>query len=247
MKKQLIILLITVFISRYNTYSQESVSVDKWKEYIEELAEESANENQLEALYTELSYLSEHPMDLNQVTAEELSRLPFLTDRQIEQLIAYRKRYGEMVSIYELKGVNGLDYQTIQLLLPFVYVGEKTVNKQSFTVKNLLKYGKNELQIRYDRCLQQKKGYGSYPDSVLARAYEFEDYLQAGLVAEKDAGEPFWTEKHKGYDYYSFHALIKEQGVLKTLVLGDYKVSFGQGLVISNDFSPSRSALVAQA
>ena len=39
MKKQLIILLITVFISRYNTYSQESVSVDKWKEYIEELIE----------------------------------------------------------------------------------------------------------------------------------------------------------------------------------------------------------------
>lgn len=264
MKKQLIILLITVFISRYNVYSQESVSVDKWKEYIEELAEESANENQLEALYTELSYLSEHPMDLNQVTAEELSRLSFLTDRQIEQLIAYRKKYGEMVSIYELKGVNGLDYQTIQLLLPFVYVGEKTVNKLPFTVKNLLKYGNNELQIRYDRCLQQKKGYGSYPDSVLTRypnrkylgepfytslryAYEFEDYLQAGLVAEKDAGEPFWTEKHKGYDYYSFHALIKEQGVLKTLVLGDYKVSFGQGLVISNDFSPSRSALVAQA
>lgn len=264
MKKQLIILLITVFISHYNVYSQESVSVDKWKEYIEELAEESANENQLETLYTELSYLSEHPMDLNQVTAEELSRLPFLTDRQIEQLIAYRKKYGEMVSIYELKGINGLDYQTIQLLLPFVYVGEKTVNKRPITVKNLLKYGNNELQIRYDRCLQQKKGYGSYPDSVLTRypnrrylgepfytslryAYEFEDYLQAGLVAEKDAGEPFWTGKHKGYDYYSFHALIKEQGVLKTLVLGDYKVSFGQGLVISNDFSPSRSALVAQA
>ena len=37
MKKQLIILLITVFISRYNAYSQESVSVDKWKEYIEDL------------------------------------------------------------------------------------------------------------------------------------------------------------------------------------------------------------------
>lgn len=125
MKKQLIILLITVFISRYNTYSQESVSVDKWKEYIEELAEESANENQLETLYTELSYLSEHPIDLNQVTAEQLSRLPFLTDRQIEQLIAYRKKYGEMVSIYELKGVNGLDYQTIQLLLPLSMLVKK--------------------------------------------------------------------------------------------------------------------------
>lgn len=34
---------------------------------------------------------------------------------------------------------------------------------------------------------------------------------------------------------------------LKSLAIGDYKVSFGQGLVISSDFSPGRSALVSQA
>lgn len=34
---------------------------------------------------------------------------------------------------------------------------------------------------------------------------------------------------------------------LKSLAIGDYKISFGQGLVISNDFSPSRNALVSQA
>ena len=34
---------------------------------------------------------------------------------------------------------------------------------------------------------------------------------------------------------------------LKTLAIGDYKVSFGQGLVISNDFTPGRSSIVAQA
>ncbi len=264
MKKPLIILLITLLANRYHAYPQESVPVDKWKEYIEELAEETESESRLETLYTELSYLSEHPMDLNRVTAEELSRLPFLTDLQIGQLVAHREKYGEMVSLYELKGVKGLDYQTIQLLLPFVYVGEKPVDKRPFTLKNLLKYGNNELQVRYDRCLQQKKGYGSFPDSVLERypnrkylgepfytslryAYEFDDDFQAGLVAEKDAGEPFWKGKHKGYDYYSFHALVKGKGMLKTLALGDYKVSFGQGLVVSNDFSPSRSALVAQA
>lgn len=33
---------------------------------------------------------------------------------------------------------------------------------------------------------------------------------------------------------------------LKSLAIGDYKISFGQGLVISNDFSPGRSALVSQ-
>ena len=89
-----------------------------------------------------------------------LKRLPFLSDRQIEQLLSYRKRYGNMVSIYELKNIEDIDFQTISLLLPFVYIGDNLVEKRLLTVKNLLKYGRNELQIRYDQCFQQKKGYG---------------------------------------------------------------------------------------
>lgn len=264
MKNWFITPFISLFITCYSVYSQQTIPVDKWKEYVEDLADESLDEARLETLYADLSYLSEHPMDLNEVTRDQLSRLPFLSDRQIEQILRYRKRVERFVSLYELKGIEDMDFQTIQLVLPFVYVGEKSVDKIPFTVKNLLKYGSNELLFRYDQCFQQKKGYGSYPDSVLQKypnrkylgepfyasirySYNFEDRLQMGFVGEKDAGEPFWSETHKGFDYYSFHFLLKEHGVLKTLAIGDYKVSFGQGLVISNDFSPSRSALVSQA
>ena len=67
-------------------------------------------------------------------------------------------------------------------------------------------------------------------------------------LQKNDAGEPFWNEYHKGYDYYSMHLFLKDMNKwLKSLAIGDYKISFGQGLVISNDFSPSRNALVSQA
>lgn len=78
-------------------------------------------------MYADLSYLIEHPFDLNAVTEEQLKRLPFLSDRQIEQLLSYRKRYGNMVSIYELKNIEDIDFQTISLLLPFVYIGDNLV------------------------------------------------------------------------------------------------------------------------
>ena len=42
--------------------------------------------------------------------------------------------------------------------------------------------------------------------------------------------------KKKGYDYYSFYCLLKTSGRLKSLALGNYKLSFGQGLVLSTDF-----------
>ena len=264
MRRLFIILSISLFINSYKLHSQAIYPVDKWMEYVEDLAEETEDTERIENLYADLSYLSEHPFELNTVTEEQLKRLPFLSDRQIARIFSYRERYGKILTVYELKNIEELDYQTISLLLPFVYIGNISVEKRAFTVKNMLKYGRNELQIRYDRCFQQKKGYRAYPDSVLQQypnrkyrgepfyhslrySYTFDDRLQAGFVAEKDAGEPFWNVYHKGYDFYSAHFFLKNIGWLKSLAIGDYKMSFGQGLVVSNDFSPSRTALVTQA
>ena len=264
MKRVFIIMSIIMFINGYDVNSQVVHNVDKWKEYVEELAQESDDTERIESLYSELSYLCEHPFDLNSVTADDLSRLPFLTERQIESILDYRKRFGKIFSIYELREVNEMDYDTISLLLPFVYVGESGIEKRPITVKNLFKYSSNDLQIRYDRCFQQKSGYCEQPDSIISKypnrkylgepfynslrySYSFDDRVMAGVVTEKDAGEPFINSHHKGYDHYSAHILLKDIGVLKTLALGDYKISFGQGLIISNDFSPSRTAIVTQA
>lgn len=264
MKRMFINLLVYLLISSYQLKSQTLYSVDKWMEYIEEMASETEDEERIEALYTDLSYLTEHPFELNTVTEGQLKRLPFLSDLQIRELLEYRSRYGKMLTLYELKNVEAFDLETISLLVPFIYISEIIVDKRPITVKNLLKRGSNNLQIRYDRCFQQKKGYCSYPDSVLQQypnrkylgepfyhsvrySYEFDERIQFGLVTEKDAGEPFWNEYHKGYDYYSVHLFLKEMNKwLKSLAIGDYKISFGQGLVISNDFSPGRSALVSQ-
>ena len=253
-----------MFISCYNSYCQDVNSVDKWTEYIDELMEESEeNPESIENLYDFLSHLSENPINLNNTTAEQLKQIPFLSDMQIMNILDYLKRQGEIVSIYELKNISFLDMETIELILPFIFIGE--IDKtRPFTMKNLLKYGKNEVMLRYDRCLNDKKGYADVPDSVLEKSpnrkyvgepfytslrysYSFDNRLQMGLVAEKDAGEAFWNERHKGYDYYSVHAFLKDAGVIKTLAIGDYKISFGQGLVISNDFTPSRSSILSQA
>ncbi|MDR1555714.1 MAG: helix-hairpin-helix domain-containing protein [Tannerellaceae bacterium] len=233
-------------------------------EYVEEMAAEIEDEERTEALYNELSYRSEHPSDLNRVTAEELQTLPFLSDNQIEAILSYRKRYGKMATVYELKNIEELDFRSIELLLPFVYISKKTAEKRPLTVDNFVNYGNNELQIRYDQCFQQKQGYRSQADSLLAAfpnrqylgepfyhslrySYAFDQRLQFGMVAEKDAGEAFANKYNKGYDFYSFHFVLKDAGWLSTLAVGDYRMSFGQGLVVSNEFTPGRNAIVAQA
>ena len=264
MRRLFISWFITMFINCYNIYCQEISAVDKWTEYIDELVEDSEeNPESVEKLYDVLSNLSENPINLNKTTTEELKQIPFLSDLQIMNILDYQKKQGEIVSIYELKNIRFLDMETIELILPFIFIG--TIDKsRPFTMKNLMKYGKNELMTRYDRSLNDKKGYAEVPDSILEKSpnrkyvgepfytslrysYSFDNRLQMGVVAEKDAGEAFWNDRHKGYDYYSAHVLLKDVGKIKTLALGDYKISFGQGLVISNDFTPSRSSILSQA
>ncbi|MDR0835355.1 MAG: helix-hairpin-helix domain-containing protein, partial [Tannerella sp.] len=257
--------IIVICFSVYFAEGQEFIpNENKWMEYMEELAEESEeNSESIENLYNDLSYLTEHPINLNTVTAEQLKQIPFLSDIQILNILDYLKKNGRFVSIYELKNISFLDMQTIELVLPFLFVGEKD-DKRRLHPKNLVRYGKNELMLRYDRSLEQKAGYKDVPDSILQKypnrkyvgepfytslrySYTFRDQLQAGFTAEKDAGESFTNKAHKGYDFYSVHLFLKNLGKVSSLALGDYKVSFGQGLVISNDFHPSRSSSIAQA
>lgn len=257
--------LITYLITCFQSHAQSSHSKnDKWKEYIDNLSVSGASEEELETLYEDLSYLVENPFDLNQIKKEELERLPFLTDKQIAHILAYAGRYGKMYSVYELKNIDGLDYSTLELLIPFVHIVDTQVDKLPITVNNLLTYARNELAVRYDQGFQQKRGYEALSDSVLQDnpnkkylgeafyqsiryAYSFDERIQLGFVAEKDAGEPFLNKYHQGYDYYSFNLLIKDWKSLKTFVAGDYKAAFGQGLVVSQDYSLSRSTILTQA
>ena len=198
-------------------------------------------ENELE----ELSNRLQEPVNLNSATREQLEQFPFLSDIQIEHLLAYIYIHGQMETIYELQLVEELDRQTIQYLLPFVCI--KAINNESsFRWKTMLKdagrYGKNEVLTRLDIPFYKRKGYehtylGPSVYNSVKYTFRYRDQLYAGGVAEKDAGEPFAALHNSyGYDYYSFYLLLQNCGRLKSLAVGNYRLSFGQGLVMSTDY-----------
>ena len=66
------------------------------------------------------------------------------------------------------------------------------------------------------------------------------------MIGAQDAGEPFFSNKNKfGYDHYSFYIQLRKLGKIKDLVLGRYKLSFGQGLVINNNLSFGKYAALS--
>ncbi|MCR5574841.1 MAG: helix-hairpin-helix domain-containing protein, partial [Bacteroidaceae bacterium] len=200
---------------------------------LEEQLEDLASDNETfnwDEIWEDIS----EPIDLNNATKEQLEKLPFLTDRQIENLLAYLYRHGPMQTIYELQMVEEMDVRTIQLLLPFVEVEAKPQEKHYPRLKNIVKRGSHQVLARLDLPFYQRKGYesaylGTPQYNSWRYAFSYGDYLQAGFTAEKDAGEPLWKQHNRqGFDHYGFYLTLRNLWKIKVLALGNYRMSFGQ-------------------
>ncbi len=168
----------------------------------------------------QLRSISLMPVNLNTAAPEDLAVFPFLTALQIEQFIQYRKFAGDLVDARELQAVPGWTAATVRKIIPYVTVRE-SVSLQSTLTEDLRK-GKQ--QVLFRTALSRNAG-------VLLR-YQFSSpHLQFGMNTEKDAGERFW-QGSKGISYLSAHIMLKNLGIIKTLIIGDFILNIGQGLMV---------------
>ena len=233
------IILFFVFSLNINSYAQY---VHPWDKYLDELTtSEDGDIAVSEDVYDVLSDLYEHPLNINTASREDLTRIPFLSAQQIEDIQAYVYRTKGLKSLSELALIESLDPVRRNLLSFFLYVGYG--EKKSFpSLGTIFKYGKNELLVTgkipfYDRH-GDKNGYlGPKYRHSFRYDFSYGHYVKMGLLGSQDAGEPFFTDKnHIGYDHYSYYIVVRDLGRLKALALGQYKLRLGMGLVMNSDF-----------
>lgn len=244
-------LLLTCLLGLFSLTSTAQQTYD-WEELFEELyASNEENVDVKEETFELLADLSEHPLNLNTASRDELARIPFLTAEQIEDIQAYVYQYHGMQSLGELAMIESLDALRRQLLPYFVYVSPVEEQHQFPTLKSIIKGGKHTIlltgHIPFYQREGDQKGYLGYPYAHSFRySFRYGDYVQAGLVGAQDAGEPFFAYGNcLGYDHYSFYLLLRKMGRLKTLAVGRYKVNFGQGLIINNSFGFGKLAMLS--
>lgn len=257
MKKQVLYLLLLWFLN-FSVSAKWIEVLDVIEDYIADMLEHYMAEAEVELdvdnYLEELMYLHEEPLNLNQVEREDLQQLVFLSDFQIENLMYYRYKAGEFLTIYELMLVEGLDMTDIRRILPFVEVGDKEKTRDKIKLKSAIKYGKYEVLSRMDYIPEEKKGFrkndmgeaaylGDRLYNHIKCRYRYKDRIYFNLTAEKDAGEQFWGDYNKLYDFWSASLQLKDIGKIQNLIVGDYQVNFGQGLVISQAFKTGKSAM----
>ncbi len=219
---------------------------DPLNQQIEVLGENLGSEDvDLTALTENLAFYKQNPLNLNTATREEMIDLGLFSDIQINNLIAHRTRFGNLISIYELQSIDGFDLATIYTILPYVKVTDR-FDSGHFTIKEMFANGKHEVILKSQRIVEEQKGFtpmdsgGSENSRYLGNPYRmytryrftYGNFVSWGVTAEKDAGEEFFKGSQKnGFDFYSAHFSVRNIGFVKSAVIGDYQVSFGQGLV----------------
>lgn len=233
MKKFLIAVL--CFMSLHiqaQEYPRKEINIE---DFVQNLIGSPENTN-IEDLYESFLQYYLHPLDLNTAGREELSALYILSEKQLNSFWDYRNKIGTLISIYELQSVPDFDLPLIYKLLPFVIVRPKESVLPDFS------RNQQSLLLRYSQIPEKKKGFTD-PDLRSKVRYEgpaFKSYLRYKMADSRNFSMGFTLEKDEGEtsltDFASAHFQLQNKGHLKNLVIGDYQVQFGQGLITSAGF-----------
>lgn len=233
---------------------QETSNIEEM--LMEQLSDELEENVDISEVLDRLLFYQKRPLNLNTADEKQLADLIFLSPKQVESIIHHRNQTGAFLSILELQGIRDLDYQTLQLLRLFVEVKAPVLWKD-LSPKDILQEADQLVFVRYTRLLEKQPGY-HIEDSTRSRylgdpnryairyRFNYANKIRLALNMEKDAGEPFFKEKQKmGFDFYSGHlAFVDISSRVKQLVVGDYALQFGQGLVLWNGLSFGKGAWV---
>ncbi len=226
------------------------------EQLLEQLVEDLAPDMDVSEILERLRQYLIRPIDLNKATEQDFAALVFLTPLQINNLLLHRQQSGQYLSTLELQAVDGFDLQTVRLLQRFVRLNTPS-EWQRQSLRNTMQKSHYEIMVRYGRVLEAQQGYqitdenrsrylGS-PDRVAVRLrMNYENRLEVAVNMNKHAGEPFFRyEQRYGFDFYSASVLIKDVGIIKRIVVGDYALQLGQGLILWNGLHFGKGAWMA--
>ena len=206
-----------------------------------------SGETDYEDVLDDLQTLAAQPIDLNHTTADELLRLRFLSEQQIDAILLYTYKHP-MQELTELQLIPCLADYDIRNLLAFVTLRPDSA-RESIRIKDMLRHARHEITVRTDaRNIENSLPIHTSKDDlrdpffVQARyKLNISNRLQFGVQLRRP---PSGGEKDLQYGAY---LQLNDLGAVHTLVAGNFQAGFGQGLVFAPAFHNGRSAYVLTA
>lgn len=208
----------------------------------------------LESMMDRLDVFKQHPINLHEPGQPDLDDFILLSPAQVNSLRSYIHQHGTLLSIYELQVVPGFDLETIRRITPFIRL-YPDFDPPGLNLRDVWSKGQNQLILRMGRTLEPQSGYMDKtgntgytgdPNKYYFRfLHRYTHRMSFGISGEKDAGEPFFKKSNPvGFDGYSFHlGFHRPNKFIDDLIIGDFTVGLGQGLLIQTGFGAGKTAL----
>lgn len=198
-----------------------------------------------EDLFDDLSRFLRKPLLLNEASKEELQQLSLLSDAQIDLLLLHRESLGVLLHLNELQAIAGYTPDLIRQLAPYVRV---LPPGSGFQLHPLSMSGlSQDFLCRVTGLLTMtheptgNKWAGSGQRLLVWHRLQTKNW-QAGWLAEKDPGEPFFKKRSAPVDHSGFYFFWRGSGLIKTIALGDFTFNAGQGLLHWQSMAFGKSA-----
>jgi len=184
-------------------------------------------------LINSYDYFLNNPLDLNTCSKEQLMQIQFLTVTQINSFLDYRNQQVLLLHVFELQVIPDWDLSTCRKIEQFV-----TVNAHKNRAMGL----KNSFILcRVEGTLEKAQGFNSegksnaYQGDRLKELIKIKNsshsFITLGFIGQKDAGEKSLL------DFYSAYVDITPQKHVQKLIIGDYSIQWGQGLLQAGGFN----------
>jgi hypothetical protein len=230
-------------------WAQETSSLTK-DQLIEDIAESLSDEldenADLSCFLDELEEMANRPVNINTASKEELERLRFLNTTQLENLLTYRKRTGQIYTLNEIQLIDGFNQELSEKLSVFITIGPPEART--------FNYVKNEVTLRTQYTFEKAAGFiadengekrfaGIEPKLCLKYRGEKNNCWYWGVTAENDPGETFFSGNNKaGFDFYSGHLMWSGKKLVRKVIAGDFQVKSGQGLLFWSGYGGRKIA-----
>ncbi len=184
------------------------------------------DETEVSYLLERLSEIEERPAAINSGDEEEIARLFFLTEFQVMILADYVTRKGDIVSLFELALLPAFDRGTVMLMAPYITL-------EPSDTRNSFQSGRNTVIMTATTRIAEADNTTRGIRSLVQVRHEGARFSY-GMTAENDPGEPFTFDGAAGPDFLSGHLMYRGQGLIDHIIIGDFSLRFGEGLVFNS-------------
>jgi competence ComEA-like helix-hairpin-helix protein len=233
------VLMFVVGCMHLTAQTKDSTDVlEKAVEYAVEAFDPEATLN-AEELAEYLQLLAQQPININRAGIDELLKVPGINFKMAQSIVEYRRK-KPFESTSEITKIKGIGAATFSRISPYITVGSIRGVQRALLLSPAYWNQRAKLEhiTRFQSTLEEQAGYlpdGNYvgdPYKVYHRTSYTTEHASLNLTLEKDPGET-WNAP-LGYDFTSFHVAARDIGMVNQVIVGDYSLAFGQGLVLWN-------------